>query len=153
CGGMLDCGTCAGGGFCCTISFHHCVASPSDCCDCCPKTCAQQGIQCGPAGDGCGNLLDCGTCPPPLICGGGMPGVCLCPPSAVICGGKCTDTKTDPQNCGACGQACAPGTVCVAGTCGCGCSPPQVCCNAVCTALATDPFNCGACGHACTAGS
>ena len=28
---------------------------------CTPTTCAAEGIECGPAGDGCGNLLQCGT--------------------------------------------------------------------------------------------
>ena len=32
---------------------------------CNPETCAQQNINCGPAGDGCGNELMCGTCTPP----------------------------------------------------------------------------------------
>jgi hypothetical protein len=42
-----------------------------------PKTCAQLGIKCGPSGDGCGGQIDCGTCTPPMTCGGGgVPGVC-----------------------------------------------------------------------------
>jgi hypothetical protein len=43
---------------------------------CTPSTCAAQGIQCGPAGDGCGNLLQCGTCPTGETCGGGGPSKC-----------------------------------------------------------------------------
>jgi hypothetical protein len=44
---------------------------------CVPRTCQQQNIACGPAGDGCGNLLDCGTCTSPDTCGGGgVPGQC-----------------------------------------------------------------------------
>ena len=44
---------------------------------CSPLTCTQQGISCGPAGDGCGNPLDCGSCTNPQTCGGGgVPGVC-----------------------------------------------------------------------------
>ncbi len=44
---------------------------------CIPRTCAQQNISCGPAGDGCGNVLDCGSCQSPLTCGGGsVHGVC-----------------------------------------------------------------------------
>ena len=38
---------------------------------CTPITCADQNIGCGPAGDGCGNELQCGPCTPPLTCGGG----------------------------------------------------------------------------------
>jgi hypothetical protein len=36
------------------------------------------GFNCGPAGDGCGNLIpSCGTCTPPDTCGGGgKAGVC-----------------------------------------------------------------------------
>jgi hypothetical protein len=44
---------------------------------CCPHTCADQGIECGLAGDGCGNELNCGNCPGGQTCGGsGQPGVC-----------------------------------------------------------------------------
>jgi len=38
---------------------------------CTPTTCAAQGFSCGPAGDGCGNVLQCGTCPTGETCGGG----------------------------------------------------------------------------------
>jgi hypothetical protein len=47
---------------------------------CVPQTCAQQGLNCGAAGDGCGNALNCGTCTAPTTCGGaGVPGVCGTP--------------------------------------------------------------------------
>jgi hypothetical protein len=32
--------------------------------------------------------------------------------------GECTDLETDPQNCGACGNACAAGVACAGGVCG-----------------------------------
>lgn len=32
----------------------------------------------------------------------------------------CGDVQTDPQNCGMCGNACAPGQTCAAGVCTCG---------------------------------
>ena len=38
---------------------------------CTPKPCADLGAACGLAGDGCGGTLSCGTCAPPLTCGGG----------------------------------------------------------------------------------
>jgi len=76
CGGLLDCGkcvapdTCGGGG-----KPGEC--GHSDAFVCSPATCASLGIKCGPAGDGCGGLLDCGTCVAPATCGGGgVPGVC-----------------------------------------------------------------------------
>ena len=37
---------------------------------CTPTTCAKLGYNCGPAADGCGGILDCGTCTPPSTCGG-----------------------------------------------------------------------------------
>src|SRR5689334_13262399 len=38
---------------------------------CKPRTCADQNIECGPAGDGCGGIIqDCGKCAPGLRCGG-----------------------------------------------------------------------------------
>jgi hypothetical protein len=41
-----------------------------------PATCASQNIQCGPAGDGCGNQLNCGNCSTGQVCGLGGPGKC-----------------------------------------------------------------------------
>ena len=38
---------------------------------CLPRTCLAQGFNCGPAGDGCGNQLSCGSCKAGLSCGGG----------------------------------------------------------------------------------
>lgn len=76
CGNVIQCGmcvapqTCGGGGV------------PSQCGEidtgaCVPITCASQHIECGPAGDGCGNLLQCGTCSGNSTCGGGgTPGQC-----------------------------------------------------------------------------
>src|SRR3984885_15963944 len=38
---------------------------------CVPVTCQSLGATCGPAGDGCGSTLQCGSCPDGQICGGG----------------------------------------------------------------------------------
>jgi len=35
------------------------------------QTCASQNATCGPIGDGCGGVIDCGTCAAPDTCGGG----------------------------------------------------------------------------------
>lgn len=44
---------------------------------CVAKTCADLGKNCGPVQDGCGEQLNCGSCPTNLTCGGdGVPGVC-----------------------------------------------------------------------------
>jgi hypothetical protein len=92
--------------------------------NCSPKTCQQQNLMCGNAGDGCGNIINCGTCPMGQICGGGgQPGVCYTP--------MCTP-KTCMQlgyNCGnasdGCGHVINCGT-CTSGTCGGG-GTPNVC--------------------------
>src|SRR5277367_2446039 len=39
--------------------------------ECVPKTCTELDANCGPGGDGCGNLLQCGNCQAPQTCGGG----------------------------------------------------------------------------------
>jgi hypothetical protein len=83
---------------------------------CTPETCAGQGIQCGPAGDGCGNALSCGPCPSGETCGGGGPGKCgttaTCPPETcaaqnIQCG-PAGDGCGNELQCGNCptGQIC-----------------------------------------------
>jgi hypothetical protein len=83
---------------------------------CTPTTCAAQGIDCGPAGDGCGNLLACGNCPSGQSCGGGGPGKCgtmiNCMPSNCVtqniqCG-QAGDGCGNVLNCGNCptGEVC-----------------------------------------------
>jgi hypothetical protein len=48
---------------------------------CVPLTCANQLVECGPAGDGCGGIIgDCGRCGAGLRCGGpGAPSKCVSP--------------------------------------------------------------------------
>jgi hypothetical protein len=57
------------------------------------------------------------------------------------------NTQTDPNNCGACGNACQGGQACTAGVCSCG--PNQTLCNSACVDTNSDPFNCGSCGQSC----
>jgi hypothetical protein len=82
---------------------------------CTPTTCAAQHIACGPAGDGCGNLLMCGSCPSGETCGGGGAGKCgtgTCTPSTCVTQGlMCGETGDgcgNMLNCGSCptGQVC-----------------------------------------------
>jgi len=77
---------------------------------CTPLTCAKQGFQCGPAGDGCGGELQCGTCAAPETCGGGgTPSQCGSP--------KCTPVTCTTLNvqCGPAGDGCGGEIQC--GTC------------------------------------
>lgn len=40
-----------------------------------------------------------------------------CPSGTTMCGARCVDTQRESANCGACGNACGTGTLCVSGTC------------------------------------
>ncbi|MFT3774233.1 MAG: hypothetical protein QM820_53400 [Minicystis sp.] len=85
--------------------------SPTECCSniCANNTCQDQG-SCQPQGGNCMVDTDC--------CSGGCNGgFCGCPPGFVSCGSACTDFQFDPQNCGACGNICPSGSVCVWGGC------------------------------------
>jgi hypothetical protein len=126
CGGNLDCGmctppqTCGGGG-----TPGVCGEPPDGGPMCMPLTCAQQGMNCGSAGDGCGNLLNCGPCPPGQTCGGGgMHGVCGAPnctkkTCSQVIGVDCTNPMI--HCCGIVGDGCG-------GTLNCGmCVSPQSC--------------------------
>jgi hypothetical protein len=115
---------------------------------CMPKTCASFGYNCGPAGDGCGGLIDCGTCPSGLTCGGG--GV------SGVCGSPCTPATCISLNthCGPAGDGCG-GLLqcgnCPAGqTCGGG-NMPGVCGNQTCTPKTCSQLNisCGPAGDGC----
>jgi hypothetical protein len=148
CGGILECGTCPPGETCGGGGKPGICGGP-DASTCVPESCQTQGIQCGPAGDGCGGQLDCGMCTPPATCGGGgMPGICgsptctpttcqalgiECGPAGDGCGGEITSCGTCPagQTCGGCGMP---------GQCGSCCTPTT------CKALG---FNCGPAGDGC----
>ncbi|MCW5835285.1 MAG: hypothetical protein KIS78_22990 [Labilithrix sp.] len=57
------------------------------------------------------------------------------------------DLLSDRSNCGACGNACAAGTRCFRGQCGCPSGLTD--CNGFCVDLTSDDLNCGACGTFC----
>src|SRR6202012_410331 len=77
---------------------------------CTPTTCAAAGVACGPASDGRGHLLQCGTCPPGQYCGGAGPGQCgtstnctpeTCTSQSIECG-QDGDGCGNTINCGNC---------------------------------------------------
>lgn len=91
-------------------------AAGSENATCPPRTCADLSAECGPQGDGCGRVIDCGTCKSPDTCGGAGPSKCgpgpLCKPK------QCSDLGVD---CGSQGDGCG-------GVISCGaCFPPQFC--------------------------
>jgi hypothetical protein len=169
CGGVLDCGGCPMGTVCGGGGIPSVCGSPigdagSDCPGgCCPRSCKDQGATCGPIGDGCGGVLNCGACPGTMTCGGG--GVPY----------QCGDTRPDagsdacqprtckdvPADCGfvgdGCGGALSCGTCPVTLTCGGGGLPNQ--CGAPVVDAGPDacpprackdvPANCGYIGDGC----
>jgi hypothetical protein len=118
CGGTLKCGDCTVAGQSCGGAgvSGQCGAPAAGGPTCTPLTCDQQGIKCGSAGDGCGNLLDCGSCPTGQTCGGGgTPGHCGAPNCTPL---TCTAVGAD---CGVIGDGCG-------GTVDCGtCASPSTC--------------------------
>src|SRR5688572_28506693 len=82
---------------------------------CKPLSCADQALECGPAGDGCSNIIQCGTCADGLRCGGpGAPSKCVAPNGD---GGVCTPRTCADQGLesGPSGDGC--GGVIECGTC------------------------------------
>lgn len=108
---------------------------------CTKNTCSGLGATCGAIADGCGGLLDCGTCTAPDTCGGG--GV------ANQCGSNCTRTNCGAQgaNCGViadgCGGTLDCGTCTEPATCGGG-GTANVCGTPICT-----PRSCSDVGAQC----
>jgi hypothetical protein len=59
---------------------------------CQPTTCAQRGLDCGTISDGCGGVVDCGSCSAGQLCGVDTPNVCAtqCTPKRLSCIRKCS---------------------------------------------------------------
>ncbi|WP_437590704.1 MXAN_6577-like cysteine-rich protein [Sorangium sp. So ce1000] len=88
------------------------------------------------------------------------------------CDGECVELQTNAEHCGACGDACEEGQLCVEGRCGEGgggeggggsdigsgtggeqeCGEGQTECSDGCVNLETDPRNCGDCDAECATG-
>src|SRR5206468_2669456 len=86
---------------------------------CKPRSCAEQGLQCGQAGDGCGGVVDCGSCAAGETCGGGgTPSVCGKPAcTATTCAAQGAECGPIADGCGGvldCGT-CADGSACGGG--------------------------------------
>lgn len=122
---------------------------------CNPRSCEDIGAVCGAAGDGCGGVIQCGTCPAGQACGVGAPpnqcgGVCR-PISCEEHGANCgviQDGCGGTLNCGTCpsGQSCGAGGV--VNVCGCeplSCDDHGAQCGTVSDGCG-GTLECGACG-------
>jgi hypothetical protein len=120
-----------------------CVDTSSD-----PNNCGKCGFACSP-GETCVES----QCKMGASCNGEP----ACTGGQTCCIDGCTDTQTDPDNCGMCNHACGPGSMCQKGSCtppvgcndGAACTLGDTCCPSGCTNTDSDPNNCGTCGRAC----
>ena len=101
----------------------------------------------GEAGDDASELADSEV---PTVDDGGVDSLLVCPEGLLACDDQCVDPKSDPANCGSCGNGCTTG-VCNDGTC-LVCDTPQSVCGRQCIDTFTDPDNCGGCGIPCMSG-
>jgi hypothetical protein len=162
CGNVIDCGTCPASQFCGGGGFNQCGGSTGLGVDgsvpCTPATTCPAGQNCGQAADGCGGLINCGTCTDPQFCGGGGISKCGGNNGLGVDGSvPCTPAITCPagQNCGEAANGC--GGLITCGTCTapkfCGGGGPSVCGGN--TGLSPDgsvqctPTTCAALGNPC----
>jgi hypothetical protein len=107
---------------------------------CTPLTCADQGIQCGPAPNGCGGIIaSCGTCTSPQVCS---------------TGGKCAGSSCTPTTCAQLGYTCGYWADGCGGSLNCGgCTAPQTCGGAgvpgQCGSGSCTPNTCAGLGYDC----
>jgi hypothetical protein len=74
-----------------------------------------------------------------------------CAAPQLLCAGVCVNVTSDPNNCGACGNACGAGTECVNGQCQCDAtSCANGCCASATGPCSNSPTACGSNGGACT---
>ncbi len=138
------------------FDLGSCVAAPS----CIPTTCAAKAATCGPIGDGCGNILECGTCPSGEACIDGTCGNGGCTPKT--CAAQNFACGSQGDGCGnaiSCGT-CPSGESCTNGVCGTGGCTPQSCSQqkTACGSIGDgcgNIQNCGVCpsGEVCVAGA
>ena len=147
--------TCKTGETCCNPFTNFCCPPGETCCNPETKFCCRQGQTpccapgrnfCCPPGQLCCDPENNVCCPTGTVCCGGG----CCAPPHQCCGTSCTDIKTDPVNCGFCGNVCGRDQICANGQCVC---PPGLApCLGGCVDLRADSFNCGTCGNACGPG-
>jgi hypothetical protein len=119
CGHEINCGMCLEGDRCGGGGIANVCGAPPTVDGCVEATCMGLGFLCGDTSDGCGHVLDCGSCVAPLTCGGGG--------TAHACG---------------IGGALDGGVFDATG----GCGPLPGCCPLTCIALGVE---CGVAGDGC----
>ena len=120
CGTELLCGTCDAHQLCndegqCICEFQECngtcCAQDQECFDdvcvgiCQGQSCEEMGKQCGSWDDGCGSMIECGSCSDDKVCG--EDGLCAC--EGVECNGACCGSDESCVD-DLCQKACVPQT-------------------------------------------
>ncbi len=161
-GQVCSAGTCTGS---CGAGLTQCcgkcvdiTSDPANCNGCnpkCPEAQTMTSTTTGTSGGCAAGFIDCAAqqelCSP---CGCVTAAQCTVVSGKTACNGACVDTKSDPKNCGKCGNACAPGLKCSAGMCISGsCQPGKTECAGSCVDVQKDPGNCGSCGKICDVAS
>jgi len=91
-------------------------------------------------------------CPIGQVCSAGKCDL-FCNGGTTRCNNVCVDTKSDPNNCGFCGNKCPMCFVCNGnGSCDTKCTGGSTQCGQACVDTQNDPKNCGMCGNACMSG-
>jgi hypothetical protein len=164
---------CDGGGGC----LEGCDASLCLVCDeasgLCVSKCQSGAGCCSGVCTPLNTVSNCGGCGVECLAGTNETATCVAGACGALCtagfadcdpnvGGCETNTNTNVNNCGRCGNACTAGTnqtaTCVGGVCGTVCNTGFADCNddptdGCETNTNTDVNNCGACDNACTAGT
>jgi len=118
---------------------------------CVAATCASKKATCGQMPDGCGGVVECGTCPAGQYCGADGPNRCGSTP--------CEPITCQPGDCGSISDGCSAVLSCGkctgANSCGgggtpnkCGCTPSTNCYSAECGSVADGcggAVDCGSC--------
>ncbi len=130
CGDVLECGSCGDNAYCGIVTSNVCTSFAELCT---PATrdevCA--GKECGVTGDGCGQVIDCGSCGNGEGCGVVVSFQCdpVITGNVDECPAEITDCAAVSAECGLIGNGCGGTLDC--GPCGggevCGLNTPQVC--------------------------
>lgn len=161
CGGIINCGTCRAPAFCGGTAYSKCGdPTPDSSCSpppCTPLTCQAAGANCGAISDGCGEVLNCGSCAAPDFCGGGGVNACGHPTALDGGAGPCVPQTCMDQNiqCGRAGDGCDSYILCgscpTTQSCGGGGVPSQCGSGATCVAAtcAQLGYECGSASDGC----
>ncbi len=119
------CGPCTGAGCVrgCTIGgvfYRNGAVDPARSCLVCDVTQSTIGWSDVPAGSACSGGECCGGSCVPIDTTAHCGSCAACPAADnACCSAVCTNTNTDPNDCGGCGNHCAAGAACVGGVCEC----------------------------------